>query len=375
MVADGKHVEIERHISAPPGLVFRLWSKPEYLVRWFAPRRCTLEIHAFDFRVGGELRTSIRSADGSSCDAVSTFLEIVPAEKIAYRIRVCGRGEWPEETTVTVTFTERSGGTLLTLRQTVPEELAKRTGAYPGWLEMLDRLGEEIRRPDGAASRLELFYHPLASYCHKVLIGLYENETPFVRKQVDLLDDASSAAFVALWPVGKMPVLRDGNLERVIPESTIILEHLDHRYPGARRLLPEDAELRLDARLWDRFFDSYVQTPMQKIVLDRLRGEGERDAKGVEEARASLRTAYDVIERRMIDREWIVGDSFGLADCSAAPALFFAGVLVPFATTHPRVTAYFERLVERPSFARVLAEARPYFTSFPCREALPARFR
>lgn len=368
-------LHIERRIAAPRDLVFRLWTKSEYLSRWFAPRACTLEIHAFDFRVGGELVTTIRGPDGSACKAVATYLEVVPNERIVYRIAARkSDDDAPEQSTVTVTFADERGGTLLRLHQTVPEELARRTGALPSWIEMLERLEEQAPGVGAAPSRLELFYHPLASYCHKVLIGLYESATPFVPKQVDLLDDASRASFFALWPVGKMPVLRDGNTGRVIPETSIILEYLDVHYPGARRLLPEDPELALEARLWDRFFDLYVHAPMQRIVADRLRGEGERDAKGVGEARASLRAAYDVLESRRRDREWAVGDSFGFADCAAAPALFYASIVEPFGDSRPALAAYFERLVARPSYARVLAEARPYFELFPFREAVPRRF-
>jgi glutathione S-transferase len=372
--ASAEQLKIERVIAAPRELVFRLWSKAEFLSRWFAPQGASVEIHTFDFRVGGELRSTIRGADGSGCEAVTTYLEIVPPERIVYRIRA-SKQEFPEESTVTVTFAEHGAGTRLTLHQTVPEALAKRTGAYPSWLQMLDKLGAECARPDGAVSRLELFYHPLASFCHKVLIALYENDTPFVPLQVDLLDAASSAAFFALWPVGKMPVLRDGNSERVIPETTIILEYLDRRYPGAAPLIPLDPERALEARLWDRFFDCYVQVPMQKIVGDRLRAEHERDPRGVADARASLRAAYDALEPRMKERQWAAGDTFSIADCAAAPALFYADVLEPFASSHPHVAAYFERLLARPSFARVLVEARPYFQYFPYVEALPERFR
>ncbi len=375
MDANAKLVEIERKIAAPRELVFRLWSKPEYLMRWFAPRRCELQIHAFDFRAGGGFRSSIVEPDGSACDAVATFLEIVPAQKIVYEIRAHKGAEAAEQTTVTVTFADHGGGTRLTLHQTMPEALARRTGAYPSWLEVLDRLGAEAQRADGAAPRLELFYHPLASYCWKVLIGLYENDTPFVPKQVDLMDAESSAAFFALWPVGKMPVLRDGNLDRIIPETTIILEHLDRRYPGPRALLSPDADVALEARLWDRFFDLYVQTPMQKIVTDRLRGEAERDGRGVADARASLREAYELIERRMTGRAWVASEDFGLADCAAAPGLFYASIVEPFAAKHPATAAYLERLIARPSFARVLQEAKPYFGSFPYAEAVPVRFR
>lgn len=148
-------LRIERVIAAPRELVFRLWSKPEYLVRWFAPRRCTLEVHAFEFRAGGEFKSTIRAPDGSACHALTTFQEIVPAEKLVYTISAQGHEGWPELSTVTVTFADRRNDTLLTLHQTVPEALAKRTGAYPSWLEMLDRLGEELARRQVAAAHPE----------------------------------------------------------------------------------------------------------------------------------------------------------------------------------------------------------------------------
>ena len=222
---------------------------------------------------------------------------------------------------------------------------------------------------------LVLYYHPLASFCHKVLIALYENETPFEGRVVDLMDDAASARFLDLWPVGKIPVLRDESRDQTIPETTIIIEYLEQHYPGPRALLPAGGAERLDVRLWDRFFDLYVQVPMQKIVIDRLRSEGEHDARGVAEAKATLETAYRMIERQMADRTWATGEAFSLADCAAAPALFYADIVAPFSATHPHTAAYFERLVQRASFQRVLAEAQPYFHMFPYKEAMPARFR
>lgn len=222
---------------------------------------------------------------------------------------------------------------------------------------------------------LKLHMHPLSSYCHKALIALYENGTPFEDRLVDLSDEGSRAELFRYWPVGKMPILRDEARDSTIPETSIIIEYLDGRLPEPRRLLPSDERLRLDARLWDRFFDMYVQVPMQKIVTDRLRGEGERDARGVEEARAALGIAYDMIDRQIEGRQWIVGDDFSLAECAAAPALFYAGIVAPFEGTHAGVAAYFERLLRRPSFARVLAEARPYFHLFPYRNEMPQRFK
>jgi glutathione S-transferase len=220
---------------------------------------------------------------------------------------------------------------------------------------------------------LTLYLHPLASFCQKVLIALYEKEIAFAAEIVDLGDREASAPFLDLWPVGKIPVLRDTRANRVIPETTIIIEHLD-QYSPQRPLLPRDPAARLEARLWDRFFDLYVQVPMQKIVTDRLRPAESRDPFGVEEARAILRTAYDMIERQLSGRDWAAGTAFTLADCAAAPALFYAGVVAPFADSHPATAAYFERLLSRPAFRRTLDEARPYFPLFPYKEALPERF-
>lgn len=222
---------------------------------------------------------------------------------------------------------------------------------------------------------LTLYYHPLASFCHKVLIALYENATPFRPVIVDLADDASSAEMLSYWPVGKFPVLRDEARGQTVPETSIIIEYLDDHHPGPAPMLPADRELAREARLWDRFFDLYVMTPMSKIVTDRLRPAGRGDAIGVEEARRMLDRAYDLAEQRLAGRTWAIGDQFSLADCAAAPALFYADIAHPFAADHPHLAAYFERLVARPSFARCLLEARPYFVSFPLRDRMPARFR
>lgn len=221
---------------------------------------------------------------------------------------------------------------------------------------------------------LTLYYHPLASFCHKVLMALHENDMPFAGEIVNLMDEDASAGFRALWPLGKIPVLRDEGLARTLPETTIIIEYLDLHYPGAHRLLPENEDQRLDARLWDRFFDLYVQVPMQKIVGDRHRPADEHDPRGVVDAMTALRIAYDMIERQVAERTWAIGETFSLADCAAAPALFYAGIVAPFSETHPHVAAYFERLLERPSFQRVITEARPYFPLFPFKDSIPARF-
>jgi glutathione S-transferase len=221
---------------------------------------------------------------------------------------------------------------------------------------------------------LTLYFHPLASFCHKVLIALYENGTPFEGRIVDKLDEDSAAEFMVVWPVGKFPVLRDEARGRMIPETSIIIEYLDRHHRGPVPLLPDDPELALQARLWDRFFDLYVQVPMQKLVTDLRRPDGQKDPQGVAEAKAALATAYDVIERQLETGPWAIGEAFSIADCAAAPGLFYAGTLVPFAASHPRTAAYFERLVARPSVVRTLREARPYFHFYPAHDAIPARF-
>jgi glutathione S-transferase len=212
---------------------------------------------------------------------------------------------------------------------------------------------------------LKLYFHPLASFCHKALIALYENGIPFEPVIVDLMDEASSAAFRAVWPMAKMPVLRDEARDRTVAESTIVVEYLDAYYPGTTRFLPADPDAAWQTRMWDRFCDHYLQQPMQKIVTDRLRPAGRNDPWGVEQARAQLHEAYDVIEREVAAKAWMMGDAFTLADCSAAPALFYANTVEPLGETQRNLAAYLDRLMARPSFARVLEEAQPYFALFP----------
>ncbi|HEY7457316.1 MAG TPA: glutathione S-transferase family protein [Xanthobacteraceae bacterium] len=211
---------------------------------------------------------------------------------------------------------------------------------------------------------LKLYFHPLASFCHKALIALYENDTPFEPVIVDLADERSAAAFKAVWPMGRFPVLRDEARGRTIAESTIIVEYLDAFHPGQTRFVPADADRAWRTRMWDRFHDEYVEKPMQKIVTDRLRPEGKRDPLGVEQARAQLGEAYVLLEREMESNPWAIGDEFTLADCSAAPALFFANTVEPFGEKR-NLTAYLDRLTARASFARVLRESEPYFSLFP----------
>jgi glutathione S-transferase len=212
---------------------------------------------------------------------------------------------------------------------------------------------------------LKLYYHPLSSFCQKVLIALYENETPFEPHLVDLADATSRADFLKIWPLGKFPVLRDDAKDRTIPESSIIIEYLAQHYPGRTQLVPADADLARQTRLRDRFYDLYVHEPMQKVVGDRLRPAASKDPYGVEQAKARLQTAYGMIDREMATNVWAMGDAFSMADCAAAPSLFYANLVAPFGDTHKNVAGYFGRLMERPSFARAVNEAKPYFALFP----------
>jgi glutathione S-transferase len=212
---------------------------------------------------------------------------------------------------------------------------------------------------------LTLHFHPLASFCWKVLIALYENDTPFVPHPVDLGNEAERAALLKLWPIGKFPVLRDDAKDRTIPESSIIIEYLDNKYPGRTQFIAADEKLALQTRLRDRFYDLYVHLPMQTIVGDRRRPEGKKDPQGVEEAKAQLQSCYGMIDKDVATKTWAMGEAFSIADCAASPALFYANKVVPFGDSHKNLTAYFDRLTARPSFARVIKEAEPYFSMFP----------
>jgi glutathione S-transferase len=210
---------------------------------------------------------------------------------------------------------------------------------------------------------LELYAHPFSSYCQKVLIALYENGTPFERRMLAPDDAKTAEEFATLWPLKRMPLLCDG--KRTVVESSIIIEYLDLHYPGPARLIPADPGAAIEVRLLDRVFDNYVQTPMQKIVTDRLRAEADRDGFGVAEARRMLDTAYAWLDQQLAGRRWAAGDAFSLADCAAAPALFYADWTHPIPTSRANVTAYRQRLLARPSFARAMEEARPYRSYFP----------
>ena len=212
---------------------------------------------------------------------------------------------------------------------------------------------------------LTLYFHPLSSFCQKALIAFYENDIPFTPHMVNLLDEASATAFRKIWPIGRFPVLHDEARDRTVPESSIIIEYLAQHYPGRTQLVPADGDAARQMRLRDRFFDLYVNVPVGKVVTDRLRPPGRNDPHGVEEAKTLLRTSLGMIEQDMAKKTWAMGDSFTMADCAAAPALFYADKVIPFGETHRNAAAYLARLMARPSYARALEEAKPFLKLMP----------
>jgi len=212
---------------------------------------------------------------------------------------------------------------------------------------------------------LKLHYHPLSAFCQKVLIALYENDTPFETVFVDFANSESREAFLKLWPVGQFPALDDTARDHFVPESSIIIEYLAQHYPGKVTLIPDDPDLARQTRFRDRFFDLHVAVPMQKIVTDRIRPAGKHDPYGVEQAKARLHTALALIDEGVQAKTWAMGESFTMADCAAAPALAYANMAMPFTDTYTNAGKYLQRLMARPSFARAWAEAEPYRANFP----------
>ncbi|MDP3802668.1 glutathione S-transferase family protein [Brevundimonas sp.] len=209
---------------------------------------------------------------------------------------------------------------------------------------------------------LHLWSHPYAAYGQKASVALYELNLPFELRLVDAADEAGMAAFRAVSPFGKMPVLVDGN--RRVVESSIVIEYLD-RLAGGGRLIPGDPETALEARLIDRIVDTYVGGPMNRIIPRKFRPAGNEDPWGDAQDEVVLAAGWDWLEDRLADdRTWGAGEAFTLADCCAAPILTYARRLVPFGD-RPRLRAWHGRLMERASFVRALEDAAPYGDLMP----------
>lgn len=208
---------------------------------------------------------------------------------------------------------------------------------------------------------LELFAHPFSSYCQKALIAFYENEVPFSYRMLE--DAGAGEEFASLWPIKRFPILRENG--RVVMEASSIIEYLAAYHPGPVILIPENAAAAVEVRMMDRVFDNYVSTPQQKCVFDSLRQPEAHDAQGVAEAKAMLDTSYAWLDQRMQGRTWAVGETFTLADCAAAPSLFYADWTHRIPGQYGNLLAYRARLLQRPSFARAVDEARRFRHYFP----------
>lgn len=210
---------------------------------------------------------------------------------------------------------------------------------------------------------LKFYGHPFSSYCQKALIALYENNIEFEFCLVSPDNARVSDELATLWPVKRMPILVEG--DRTILEASIIIEYLGACHPGPVQLIPSSQQAALDVRMLDRVFDNYVMTPMQKLVFDAIRTPDRRDPAGVDDAKQLLETTYRWLDGWLKGRQWAANDTFSLADCAAAPSLFFADWAHPIDPSLTCLLAYRKRLLARPSFARAVDEARPYRAYFP----------
>ena len=210
---------------------------------------------------------------------------------------------------------------------------------------------------------LVLYGHPFSSYCQKVVVALYEKDLPFDFRVIGPDAPDVAAEWMSLWPLGKFPVLVDDG--RVVAESSVIIEHLHLFHPGPERLLPDDPGQALEVRFMDRFFDNHVMAPMQQPVFEVLRTDGSRKGEVLARSAAALETAYGWLETRLAGGTWAAGEEFSMADCAAAPSLFYADWVHEISDAFPTLRAYRSRLLERPSFARAVDEGRPYRPFFP----------
>ena len=209
---------------------------------------------------------------------------------------------------------------------------------------------------------LELFAHPFSSYCMKVLIALWADDTHFTYRALDQQHPENMVELKRHWPFGQFPLLLDDDI--AVAESTPIIEHLQALYPGPNRWIP-DGETGRRVRFLDRFFDQYVMNQMTIPVFNALRPEDQRDPFAATRARERLLTAYDWLEANLGEGPWAVGDAFTLADCAAAPSLFYADWVEEIGPARPRLAAYRARLLAHPQMARAIEEARPYRAYFP----------
>ena len=219
-----------------------------------------------------------------------------------------------------------------------------------------------MSRPTSLRTGLQLYAHPFSSYCQKVLIALWADGTTFEYRMLDEEHPENFAELKRRWPFGKFPRLVDDG--KTVVETTPIIEYLQAHHPGPNRWIP-DGDLGLRARFLDRFFDLYVMENMTKAGLDVLRPEGSRDPYGARQGRDNLHVAYDWLEANLGEGPWAVGEPFTIADCAAAPSLFYADWVEEIGPDRPKLAAYRARLLAHPIVARAVDEGRPYRPYFP----------
>ena len=373
MATSERELVLQREMPFPRELVWQAMTVPAHVNMWWGPDGFRNENVAMDFRVGGAWTFEMVGPDGTRYPNRSVFREITPPARLVYDH---GDGErvWFE---ASITLEETAGGTLVTLRQlydsqAARDEVVEKYGAIEGGKQHLAKLESYLGEHREALTMhmrtqhmpgLVLYGHPFSSYTQKVLIALYENGTPFEFRSLGPDTPQHAAEWLRRWPMRKFPLLVDG--ERDVAETSIIIEYLQLAHPGAVRLLPPDAMAALDVRFLDRYFDLHVMTPVQHAVGGALTGDPARKADALASAAEKLELAYAWLERYMEGKTWACGGDFTLADCAAAPSLFYADWTHRIAERYPLLRAYRARLLARPSFARAVEEARQFRPLFP----------
>jgi glutathione S-transferase/uncharacterized protein YndB with AHSA1/START domain len=358
---------LRREVPFARERVWKAMTEPEHQNRWWGPDGFRNEGVTMDFRVGGAWTFDMVGPDGTRYPNHSVFKEITPPTRLVFD-HGDGTRVWFE---TTITLEATAIGTLITLRQLYPsrvarDEMVDKYGALEGAKQHLAKLGAYLKgnlQPESPIMSLALYGHPFSSYTQKVLIALYENATPFEFRCLGPDTPQYTAEWLQRWPLRKFPLLVDG--ERNVVETSIIIEHLQLVHPGPVRLLPADPVAALEVRFLDRFFDLHVMDAVQIAVDSALKRVPVRSEDGLVIASERLERAYAWLEGSLAGRTWAAGADFTLADCAAAPALFYADWTHRISEAYPVLRAYRARLLERPSFARAVEEARPYRPLFP----------
>jgi len=215
---------------------------------------------------------------------------------------------------------------------------------------------------------MKLYYHPISSYSQKAVMAFHEKGATFKPMLINIMDPQAKAEYRKVHPLAKLPLLVDEKADRVVPESSIIIEYIDRHCPGGTKLIPDDPDLARQVRFKDRMMDLYVNDSMGKIFFDGMRPEGKRDPHGVAQAKATLDSVFELVDRDMATKTWAMGDTFSMADCAAAPALAYCRMVHPF-DKHKNLSAYAARLMERPSFMKIHDEAKPFLAAFSANKA------